>query len=442
MRWKRILGLVVLIAGLCAALGFFWHFGRETKPLRQPGVVEIQEVRLGSKVGGRVEDVFVNEGDRVKAGDRMVTFEVPELRAHHAQTQALLYQAEAELKKAHDGPRPEEIEAAGSAYEAAQAKHKRLQVGFRTEEKDQAQSEFDSADADLKLARQDFNRVFKAFAQRAVSSAELEISRATLERSRGRARAARARLNMMNVGSRQEDIDEAAAEMRRTKANYDLLMAGTRKEDILVAEHRAAEIRAKLLELEANLSEATVVAKEPAIVEVLAVRRGDLVPPNQPVLRVVRDVDIWVKVYVPETDLDRVRLGQEVTVTIDSGQRFTGKVIKTLLGLFLPFILAMLGLGLWVSTRASTRDAAMQLSMGTVIPSIFLSGYVFPLDSMPRFFYYMSQAIPTTWKIDAARGVILRGAGWQELWPHAAVLWVMAGGVLIFSTLRFLKRLS
>ena len=114
----------------------------------------------------------------------------------------------------------------------------------------------------------------------------------------------------------------------------------------------------------------------------------------------------------------------------------------TLLSITLPFILAMLGLGLWVSTKASTRDAAMQLSMGTMMPSIFLSGYVFPLDSMPAPFYYLALAIPTTWMIDAARGVILRGAGWEELRMHSLVLWSMALGILIFSTLKFRKRLS
>jgi ABC-2 type transport system permease protein len=114
----------------------------------------------------------------------------------------------------------------------------------------------------------------------------------------------------------------------------------------------------------------------------------------------------------------------------------------TLLGLALPFMIAMLGLGLWVSTRASTRDAAMQVSMGTVIPSIFLSGYVFPLDSMPIGFWYLAQLIPTTWMIDAARGVILRGAGWEELRLHVLVLWIMAIALFTFSTLKFRKRLA
>jgi ABC-2 type transport system permease protein len=102
----------------------------------------------------------------------------------------------------------------------------------------------------------------------------------------------------------------------------------------------------------------------------------------------------------------------------------------------------MLGLGLLISTKASTRDAAMQMAMGTVLPSIFLSGYVFPYDSMPWIFQIISLVIPTTWLIDAARGVVLRGAGWMELWVHAAVLWGMAFVVLVFSSLKFRKRLA
>lgn len=114
----------------------------------------------------------------------------------------------------------------------------------------------------------------------------------------------------------------------------------------------------------------------------------------------------------------------------------------TLVLIGLPFILGMLGLGLWISTRVSTREAAMQLSMGTVIPSIFLSGYVFPVESMPLFFWYVAYAIPTTWMIDASRGVILRGANWQELMQHFLVLSAMSITLLTMSMTQFRKRLS
>jgi ABC-2 type transport system permease protein len=114
----------------------------------------------------------------------------------------------------------------------------------------------------------------------------------------------------------------------------------------------------------------------------------------------------------------------------------------TLLFLTLPFVLTMLGAGLLISTRASTRDAAMQMAIGTILPSVFLSGYVFPADSMPLFFHYLGQLVPATWLIDAARGVILRGAGRTELWPHALVLWGMALASLTFAALRFRKQIA
>ncbi|MCI0638153.1 MAG: ABC transporter permease [Gemmataceae bacterium] len=116
--------------------------------------------------------------------------------------------------------------------------------------------------------------------------------------------------------------------------------------------------------------------------------------------------------------------------------------VQTLLALTLPFVFTMLGLGLWISTQVGTREAAGQMAMGTMMPSIFLSGYVFPLDSMPAFFWYVAQIFPTTWLIDAARGVILRGAGIAELWVHSVVLWSMGIAMFTLAMLKFHKRLT
>lgn len=111
--------------------------------------------------------------------------------------------------------------------------------------------------------------------------------------------------------------------------------------------------------------------------------------------------------------------------------------LAVLLGLMVPFVLASLGIGLLVSVFSTTQLAAIQVCSGMIVPSIFLSGYVFPLDSMPRLFWYVAQALPTTWMIDATRGVVLRGAGWIELQTHFAVLSVMAFVMLALSALTF-----
>lgn len=113
----------------------------------------------------------------------------------------------------------------------------------------------------------------------------------------------------------------------------------------------------------------------------------------------------------------------------------------TLLAIAFPFMVTNLGVGLYISTKATTTDAAGQLGMATFLPSIFLSGYVFPLDSMPWVLRQVAFFIPTTWLVDASRGVILRGAGWAELWPHSLALWSMAIASILVSSLLLHKRL-
>jgi ABC-2 type transport system permease protein len=113
-----------------------------------------------------------------------------------------------------------------------------------------------------------------------------------------------------------------------------------------------------------------------------------------------------------------------------------------LLAINVPFVLAALGVGLLISAQAHSRDEAMQMVMGTVLPGVFLSGYIFPIDSMPWLLQPIAWLIPMTWMIDAARGVILRGAGWRELWLNAAVLSAMAVAVITLAAVRFKKRVS
>jgi ABC-2 type transport system permease protein len=102
-----------------------------------------------------------------------------------------------------------------------------------------------------------------------------------------------------------------------------------------------------------------------------------------------------------------------------------------------PFILTMLGVGLLISTRAGSQQEAIQMTFGTLLPSIFLSGYIFPIDSMPPFFQWISRLIPARYLIEVSRGIILRGAGFRELWTQAAVLTFMGVLLILASTLRF-----
>jgi multidrug resistance efflux pump len=327
---KALVWAVLLLAAGAVALGFYWPFRSGPQTLRLQGVVEIQEVRLGSKVGGRVKKIYISEGDLVKPGDVLIEFEVPELRAQKAQLEAKVQAAEAELDRILNGPRPQEKEAARAAMQSAKARRDKVKAGWREEEKRQVQNEMDAAEAETKQTKEDYERALQLYRTKAGSRADLDTTLAARDRAQARLRAAQARHEMYEAGSRKEDKAEAKAEFERYQANFNLLEAGSREEDKAEARAKLADAKARLAEVEVNLKEAMVVAPEPAVVEVLAVRKGDLVPPNQPVIRVLRAEDLWVKVFVAETDLGRIRLHQTVDVTIDSypGKVFQGEVFQ------------------------------------------------------------------------------------------------------------------
>ncbi|HEY1987001.1 MAG TPA: ABC transporter permease [Terracidiphilus sp.] len=114
--------------------------------------------------------------------------------------------------------------------------------------------------------------------------------------------------------------------------------------------------------------------------------------------------------------------------------------VMLLLAMSVPFLLTVLGLGLVISTRAHTQAEAFQLSMGTILPSVFLSGYIFLIDNMPKFFQGISRLIPATYYIEILRGIILRGAGIGELWSKALVLIVMGCAMIMLAARQFVKQ--
>lgn len=328
MRAKRFIAVGLILLAVGAGLGFYWPFHRTPAPLRLPGTVEIQEVRLSSRIGGRVKAVAVREGQLLKPGEVLVEFEAPELEAMRDQARQKRAAAASSLEKLLAGARPEEVAVADAAVVAAEARLTRVKAGWREEEIEQARKDLAAIQAEVELARAEWDRERFLAPKGASTESRFDVTRAAFLRWTAQAAAARARLAMLEAGPRKEDVAEAAAELMRAKAQRELVKATARSEDVAEASARVAELDARVRELDAQLAEAVVKAPEPAVVEVLAVRPGDILAPNQPVARVLRADDLWVKAYVPATELGEVRLNQAVEVTIDShpGTRFAGTI--------------------------------------------------------------------------------------------------------------------
>jgi ABC-type multidrug transport system permease subunit len=118
-----------------------------------------------------------------------------------------------------------------------------------------------------------------------------------------------------------------------------------------------------------------------------------------------------------------------------------GSVI-TLFLLSIPFILAALSLGLLISTIAKDQAQALQYTLLTMLPSVLLSGFMFPRETMPGPIYVISFALPVTYFLQVLRGVIVRGASFGELFHNGLALSLLAISLILISTARFRKTVS
>lgn len=325
---RRIIIVGVIATVVIAAIWLVFAWQAHRSRFDYSGTVETREIQIGSKIGGRVIEVPVEEGQLVKAGSILVRFECDELKAQRAQAQASLEQAQADLNKMLRGNRPEEITQAEATARAQQAALESARNGPRRQEIDQAQADYSAASADANNAEITYKRMAKLVATDTISRQLYDDSREKRDAAAQRAESARQHLALLQAGTRIEDLKAAEAKSRQADAAAELSRKGFRKEDIEAARGRQAEAQGRVAELDARLREAELTAPADSIVEVVSVRPGDLVPAGRIVITMLEASQLWVKVYVPETDLAHVQLGQHATVRVDSfGNRaFKGHV--------------------------------------------------------------------------------------------------------------------
>lgn len=110
-----------------------------------------------------------------------------------------------------------------------------------------------------------------------------------------------------------------------------------------------------------------------------------------------------------------------------------------LFGMAVVYLFALLSLGLFVSTRAKTQAQAQQMSQLFILPSIFLSGYIFPVSGLPWPLYAIGRILPATHMVEIMRGVVLRGAGLMDLLPNVLALMALSAALLGLSVRQFQK---
>lgn len=266
---KKIILILTLITAIAIALLYFnkeASSNKNTNELKLYGNVEIRQVLLGFRVGGRLEEVYFEEGQIVNSGDLL------------ARLDSLPY----ELKK---------IEA-GSSLSQANANLQKLEKGNRNEEIKQAVAKRDQVLASLTLAEKDYARLANLFEQKAIAKKDLDSILANRDTLRAQFAAAEDALKLMREGFRTEDIKAAEAGAEMAKANL-----------------RQAEMALADTRLYAP-SEGTILTRiaEP----------GTIVAIGQPVYAVALKKPVLVRTYVSEAQLGQIQLGMKGRIYTDS----------------------------------------------------------------------------------------------------------------------------
>ncbi len=319
----------VLLAAVVAGLGYgAFRFYQARQPYEWSGTVEARTITVGSRTGGRVKAVLVHEGDRVTAGQVLLDLEPGSLDAQRAQAEAAVAEAEAARDKQIAGARPEEVAQAKARAAQATAALQESRSGPRREDVAAAKARLAAAEANANKAASDADRSRVLLPKGAITQAEHDASIATARAAAAERDAQQQQVDALVRGSRSEDVQQAAARAAEAQAAARLTEAGSRVEDIRVAEAQVRAAQGRLAQVLADLDELEIRAPRPARVEALDLRPGDILGPSAPAATLLEDGELYVRIYVPETQLGFVRPGQELPVFIDSfpRQHFKGVV--------------------------------------------------------------------------------------------------------------------
>jgi HlyD family secretion protein len=293
---KRLLTLV-LVAGIAAAA--YYIYSRPPSALVLTGIVTTHEVVVSPQIGGKIDQLLVAEGDQVKKAQLLAVITPDELMAESA----FYEQSAAGLSsQVHESEAALRFQERQTIDQIRQAESTLAST----------ESQVMAASADLENARLTFSRTENLSKQGVVSSQELDQARTTRD-------AAQAKLEALR---RQVEAQRAAVALARSTAEQTAM----RRSQVITSQHQQAAANAQRTKADVRLAYTEVKAPIDGFVDTRAVRIGEVVNPGQPLVTLIDPDDLWVRADVEESYIDRVRLGDKLTVRLPSGVEREGTI--------------------------------------------------------------------------------------------------------------------
>lgn len=285
---KKLLPIVIL--GVIAWISYnFWLNYIPHKTILSNSI-EAKDVKVSSKVAGRISKIFIKEGSKVKEDQKLLELEGEEIIAQLEQAKASLEKAKSELIDLKAGARPQEI---------AQAEAITLKTNALLEQ----------AKAKYRNALSDYKRMDELYKEGAISKQTLDSYE-----------------TQKNV--LEEEVNNLEQEGVKAQENENLIKEGPRKNQIKALTAQVDYFNAKVKELNKYANELTVISPLNGEVSSFDLKVGEVIKANQPLLTITDLSDMYVRIYVPNTHLGKVKLNQKVKIKADSfpNESFKGYV--------------------------------------------------------------------------------------------------------------------
>ncbi len=332
---KKALAIAIpaflILIGVVTTLHFL-EDKAQNQILRVSGNMEVTQASLSFKIPGILLERLVDEGQRVSAGQLIAKLESTDQQLAVTKAEAGLVHSKAFLAELEAGSRPEEIKAAWAQVQKARSALAELERGSREQEIADARAELERALAAAQgarsqflVAKADYGRFKRLLEDNVISPYEYdavlkkyETAQSTLEEANARVLSSREKLSLRLEGPRTEQIDQARAAFRRAQAEHALVKAGPRQEAIDQARAQVQVARESLREAKQHLAYTRLYSPFEGVILSKAAEKGEYLNPGSPVVSVGDLNHIWLRAYVNETDLGRIKQGQAATVTTDT----------------------------------------------------------------------------------------------------------------------------
>lgn len=312
----------------------------------------VEESELAPEVGGTLQAFFVEEGQSVKAGDRLAELDLSRLKSELQKAEQAVKVAQAQLAVASREPLPSEIaevrgevegqqRAAAANLEKARQVLLELERGPRPEQIEQARAVVREATAELEQRQREAQRQQNLVSQGAVSRQTAEQAQTLAETALENRRNAEARLAELENGARPEELAQARQEVAAAKAlqveaeragsaRLQQILEQPRSEDVELARAQVLEAQSAAAVVKKQLEQAVLKAPYDGVVGRRLLRVGDQAGPSSPILTFSSRPALEIRVDVDESDRARVRLGQSAVIRANGfDQTFQAKVAET-----------------------------------------------------------------------------------------------------------------